>query len=83
MTGDGFYIFDTIEVQLDPPISDFYESFNAMSWTVTLFDGLRAQLSNVLSPVIEPNPQVRSVGQQCCMCNNFLYFKWLNGELYW
>ena len=59
---DGFYNFDTIEVQLDPPISDFYESFNGMIWGVTLFDGFLAQFSAVLPPVIEPNPQVRSVG---------------------
>ena len=59
---DGFYNFDSIEVQLDPPISDFYESFNGMIWGVTLFDGFLAQFSAVLPPVIEPNPQVRSVG---------------------
>ena len=62
VTNEGFYSFDSIEVQLEPPISDFYESFNGMIWTVTLFDGFLAQFSAVLPPVIEPNPQVRSVG---------------------
>ena len=76
---DGCYNFDTIEARLDPPISYFYESFNGMIWTVSLFDGFLAQLSYVIPPVIEPNPQVRT---PVPYVYNFLYFKWFNGELY-
>ena len=58
---DGFYNFGTIEAQLDPPDNDFYESFNAINWRLSLFDSVSSQFSDVIPPVTEPNPLVRIV----------------------
>ena len=60
---DGFYIFnnDSFAV-LDPPVKDFYESFNAINWTISRFDHIWAEPSNV-NVVIQKNPMVSRAEQ--------------------
>lgn len=62
---DGFYQFENSSfAMLDPPNPDFYESFNAINWTISLSE--RGEVRNIIF-TIQKNPLVCSlVGLSNC-----------------
>ena len=63
-SGDGFYRFDnTSFARLDPPIRDFYESYNAINWTISLFTAAQGSISTIAA-VTEENPFLTTVSCQ-------------------
>ena len=61
-SGDGFYSFSNdSSVVLDPPVKDFFESFNAINWTISRLD--RTGASNNVKVVIQENPMVSRTKQ--------------------
>ena len=63
-SGDGFYRFEnTSFARLDPPNRDFYESYNAINWTISLFTGTQRPIS-IIETVTEDNPFLTTVSCQ-------------------
>lgn len=62
-SGDGFYRFEnTSFAVLDPPTRDFYESYNAIIWTISLFTSAQGPIRTIEAVTVE-NPFVNTVSR--------------------
>ena len=70
-SADGLYHFDNASfVVLDPPVEYFYDSFNAINWTIAIacFNSSSGEISDVhMTSVIEEFTPVTSADKQQAM----------------
>ena len=70
-SGDGFYRFaNTSFALLDPPTQDFYESYNAIKWTISLLTATQEFISTIAA-VTEENPFLTTVSYMSAITQFF------------